>query len=115
VVLLGLVKGLEGRWLAGAVAFSNSFGQASAYAYLGQRYLNPFGFEKWYLQWSAGLLYGYVGKYEDKVPYNHNGFSPGIVPSVGYQFSKHVYGELEVLGTAGLMFSVVFPLPRGTP
>jgi len=115
VVLLGLVKGLEGRWLAGAAAFSNSFGQPSVYAYVGQRYLDPFGWEKWYLQWSAGIVYGYVDEFEDKVPLNYKGFSPGVVPSVGYRFSKHVYGELDFLGAAGLMFSVVFPLPRGTP
>jgi hypothetical protein len=58
--------------------FSNSFGQPSAYAFAGQRYLDPFGFENWYLQWTAGLLYGYVGEYEDKVPLNYKGFSPGI-------------------------------------
>lgn len=115
VVLLGLTKGLEGRWMAGGAVFSNSFGQPSAYLFAGQRYVNPFGFENWYLQWNAGLLYGYVGEYQDKVPYNHNGFSPGLVASIGYQFNKQVYAEIDVLGGAGLMFSMVFPLPRDWP
>lgn len=111
VVLLGAEKGLGGNWLAGGVVFSNSFGQPSVYVYGGQRFVNPFGFENWYVQWTAGLLYGYVGEYEDKVPFNHNGFSPGFIPLIGYQFNKYVYGELGFLGTAGLMFSAVFPLP----
>ena len=37
VVALGLLKGLEDRWLAGGVVFSNSFGQPSIYLYAGQR------------------------------------------------------------------------------
>lgn len=115
VVMLGLSKGLEGRWLAGGVIFSNSFGQPSIYVYGGQRYVSPFGFENWYLQWTAGLLYGYVGEYQDKVPLNYKGFSPGFVPSIGYRFNKYVYGELDFLGTAALMFTLVAPLPKDWP
>ena len=115
VVMLGLNKALEGRWFAGGVAFANSFGQPSAYVYAGQRYVNPFGFENWYLQWTAGLLYGYVGEYEDKVPMNYKGFSPGFVPSIGYRFNKYLYGELDILGAAALMFTVVAPLPKDWP
>ena len=112
MVALGLLKGLEDRWLAGGVVFSNSFGQPSAYLYGGQRYLNPFGYEKWYLQWTAGLLYGYVGEFKDKVPFNYKGFSPGFVPSVGYQFTDKISGELDLLGNSALMFTLVFPLPK---
>ena len=115
VVLLGLLKGLEGNWLIGGSAFSNSFGQPSVYLFGGQRYVSPFGFENWYLQWTAGLLYGYVGEYQDKVPLNYKGFSPGFVPGIGYQFSKRAYAELDLLGGAGLMFSLVFPLPKDWP
>jgi hypothetical protein len=113
VVQLGLLKGLEGYWIAGGAVFSNSFGQPSAYAFAGQRYVEPFGWEKWYLQWTAGVLYGYVGQYKDKVPYNYKGFSPGVVPSIGYQFTDRVYGELDLLGNSALMFTLVFPLPKG--
>lgn len=115
VVLLGLLKGMEGNWLIGGSAFSNSFGQPSVYLFGGQRYVNPFGFENWYVQWTAGLLYGYVGEYQDKVPLNYKGFSPGFVPGIGYQFSKRAYAELDLLGGAGLMFSLVFPLPKDWP
>ena len=115
VVAVGLTKGLQDRWIAGGSVFSNSFGQPSAYVYGGQRYIDPFGWEKWYLQWSVGVLYGYVGQYKNKVPYNYKGFSPGFVPSIGYQFSEKVYGELLLLGNSGLMFTVAFPLPKDWP
>lgn len=110
VFAVTLYKGLEGYWMAGGSAFSNSFGQPSAYAFVGQRYISPFGWDRWYLQWTAGVLYGYVGQFKDKVPFNYKGFSPGFVPSVGYQFSENVYGELDLLGNSALMFSLVFPL-----
>ena len=113
VVALGLSKGLEDRWTAGTVLFSNSFGQPSIYIFGGQRYVNPFGWDKWYLQWNAGLLYGYVGQYKNKVPLNYKGFSPGFVPSVGYQFTDRIYGELDLLGNSALMFTLVFPIPKG--
>jgi hypothetical protein len=113
VVQLGLLKGLSDRWIAGGAVFSNSFGQPSAYAYFGQRYIAPGGWDKWYLQWTAGILYGYVGQYKDKVPLNYRGFSPGLVPSIGYQFSDRIYGELDLLGNSALMFTVVFPIPGG--
>lgn len=112
VYSLGLLRRLENNWVAGGIAFSNSFGQPSFYAFVGQRYVEPFGWKKWYLQWTGGLLYGYVGEFKDKVPFNNNGFSPGFVPSIGYQFSDRVYGELDLLGNSALMFTLVFPLPK---
>ncbi len=113
VVSLGVLKGLEGRWIAGGSVFSNSFGQPSVYLFAGQRFVGPLGWDKWYLQWNAGLLYGYVGEYKDKVPYNYKGFSPGFVPSIGYQFTDRIYGELDLLGNSALMFTLVFPIPKG--
>jgi hypothetical protein len=113
VVQVGLLKGLADRWIAGGAVFSNSFGQPSAYAYVGQRYIAPGGWDKWYLQWTAGILYGYVGQYKDKVPLNYKGFSPGLVPSIGYQFTERIYGELDLLGNSALMFTVVLPIPGG--
>ena len=113
VYAIGVIKRLEGNWIVGGSYFSNSFGQPSGYIYIGQRYENLPGFEKWYLQWNAGILYGYVEPYEDKVPFNYNGFSPGFVPSIGYKFTDRIYGELNLLGTSGLMFTLVFPIPKG--
>ena len=113
VYAIGLIKRLEGNWIVGGSYFSNSFGQPSGYLYVGQRYENLPGVEKWYLQWNVGILYGYVEPYEDKVPFNYNGFSPGFVPSIGYKFTDRVYAELDLLGTSGLMFTLVFPIPKG--
>ncbi len=112
VYQIGLIKHLKDRWIVGANYFSNSFGQPSGYVYVGQRYDNLPGFERWYLQWNVGILYGYVEPYENKVPFNVNGFSPGFVPSVGYKFTDRIYGELDLLGNSGLMFSLVFPLGK---
>ncbi|MDC8786603.1 ABC transporter ATP-binding protein [Roseateles koreensis] len=93
------------QWLAGASYFSNSFGQPSAYAYVGKRYPGAFGYAppNVFVQWSAGLLYGYVGKFKDKVPFNHGGFSPGLLATVGWQFSPKNGVALHALGDAGLM------------
>ena len=113
VYAIGVIKRLEGNWIVGGSYFSNSFGQPSGYIYIGQRYENLPGFEKWYLQWNAGILYGYVEPYEDKVPFNYNGFSPGFVPSMGYQFTDRIYGELDLLGNSALMFTLIFPIPKG--
>ncbi len=113
VFALGVVRHLDENWLAGGFAFSNSFGQPSTYAFVGQRFVGLPGCARCYLQWTGGLLYGYVDEHKRKVPFNHNGFSPGVVFSIGHRFSERVYGEVEVLGTAGLMFMLVFPLPAG--
>jgi len=114
VYALGLVRRLEKNRLAGAFAFSNSFGQPSVYLFAGQRYVGLPGCEKCYLQWTGGLLYGYVDEHKQKVPFNHNGFSPGLVLSVGHQFSRKVHGEVELIGTSALMFMLIFPLPANT-
>jgi hypothetical protein len=36
---------------------------------------------------------------------NHTGFSPAIIPVIGYQLNPHDSLQLKVLGSAGLMFS----------
>jgi len=110
VLAVGLMRGLQDRWLVGGTVFTNSFGQPSAYAYGGQRYVEPFGWNRWYLQWTAGVLYGYTGEFKDKVPFNYKGWSPGFVPSIGYKFNDGFYGQLDLLGTSALMFSVIVPL-----
>ena len=51
------------------------------------------------------LMYGYVAPYEDKVPLNRNGFSPAVIPALGYKLNEHDSVQMKVLGTAGLMFS----------
>ena len=105
VYMVGIERQRGDHWMWGGVYFSNSFGQPSGYVYLGQTYA---GFldaaPKLFLQWSLGVLYGYKEPYEDKVPFNSNGFSPGGTLSLGWQFTKQFSMQMNALGGAGLMF-----------
>lgn len=105
VVLVAVDEQLPGNRFCGVALFSNSFGQPSTYVYAGQQYNDLLGNPKLFVKVTAGILYGYVGKYQDKVPLNHGGFSPAIIPSIGYRLSEHDSLQMKVLGNAGLMFS----------
>ncbi|WP_233251937.1 hypothetical protein [Limnohabitans sp. Jir72] len=105
VVLVALDEQLPGNRFCGLAFFSNSFGQPSTYVYAGQQYNNLMGNPNVFVKVTAGILYGYVGKYQDKVPLNHGGFSPAIIPSIGYRLNEHDSVQVKVLGNAGLMFS----------
>ncbi len=104
--LLGYVRDLPGGNFCGLSLFSNSFGQPSAYAYVGRSYNNIWpAVPKLYASVSAGILYGYVGAYQHKVPLNYKGFSPAIIPAVGYRFTPQDALELQFLGNSALMFN----------
>jgi hypothetical protein len=105
VVLVALDEQLPGNRFCGVALFSNSFGQPSTYVYAGQQFNNMLGNPNLFVKVTAGILYGYVGQYKDKVPLNHGGFSPAIIPSIGYRLTEHDSVQVKVLGTAGLMFS----------
>ena len=62
-------------------------------------------------EWTVGILYGYTGEYKHKVPLNVGGFSPGAVAGVGWRFTKTLAGQLNILGTSGLMFQLSVDLP----
>ena len=106
VVALGLERISPDRWLSGGSLFRNSFGQPSAYLYLGRRTQDLLGQPSLFAQWSAGLLYGYRGRYESKVPMNINGFAPGAVVSLGWQVDRAVTLTAHALGDAGVLFQV---------
>jgi len=91
-------------WLAGFSYFRNSFGQPSAYAYVGRRYNQLWGYDPLYFQWSAGVLYGYKGKFKDKVALNVNGFAPGALVGLGWKFTPVSALTLHLLGDAAVMF-----------
>ena len=91
--------------LAGAYVFRNSFGQPSAYAYVGHQWNGLFGQPALYGKISGGLMYGYRGKFRDKVPLNVGGFSPAIVPAVGVRLTPTDAVQFNVLGKAGVLFS----------
>jgi hypothetical protein len=105
VVLVALDEQLPGGRLCGISFFSNSFGQPSTYAYVGQQFNGLFDNPKLFVKVTGGILYGYVGKYQNKVPLNSHGFSPGVIPAIGYKLNEHDSVQMKLLGTAGVMFS----------
>lgn len=105
VVLVALDEQLPGGRFCGLSFFSNSFGQPSTYVYVGQQFNGLFDNPKLFVKVSGGIIYGYVGKYQNKVPLNSHGFSPAVIPSVGYNLTEHDSVQMQVLGNAGLMFS----------
>lgn len=103
---LGIERQRDRGWLAGASFFKNSFGQPSGYIYLGRRHQPGWAPEPLYLQWSAGLMYGYKGKYQTKVPLNFAGYSPGLLVSAGWQVDRHFSVQLNLLGDAAVMLQI---------
>ena len=101
---LALERQRADHWLAGGSFFSNSFGQPSAYLYLGRRFPSLLGQPQLFGQLSGGLMYGYRGQYQKKVPFNYNGFSPGALASVGWQFNRQASLTVHAVGDAAVMF-----------
>lgn len=105
VYLIGVERHLPDNWLWGTGFFSNSFGQPSVYAYYGYRWDNLFDQPALYAKLTVGLMYGYVGEYKNKVPLNHGGFSPLVIPALGYRITKQDSVQIAPLGTAALLFT----------
>ncbi len=98
------------QWLVGASTFDNSFGQASEYVYGGYRF-RPFeSLQPLYFKFSAGLVHGYTGQYQHKIPLNNSGIAPVIVPSVGYCLNRFC-SELVIFGTAGALITFGATIP----
>ena len=110
IYMIGLERQFRSGWLVGGTYFSNSFGQPSAFVYVGERINNFTRFDKLFAQWTAGILYGYKEPYEDKVPFNYKGFSPGVVVALGWQFTREFSVQANLLGTAGMMFQLSIDL-----
>jgi hypothetical protein len=89
----------------GISLFNNSFGQFSQYYYYGYKWRLPFIAEAAHVKLSGGLIYGYVDEFEDKLAFNYNGWSPVIIPSVGWKQDRWGF-DVAILGDAGLMFTV---------
>ena len=101
---------LEGQWLVGAAVFDSSFGQDSQYVYGGLLW-RPFETaQPLYFKLTAGIIHGYRGKFQSKIPLNSSGVAPGILPSMGYCINRFC-SELVIFGTAGLMVTVGATLP----
>jgi hypothetical protein len=95
-------------WLAGLAYFTNSFGQPSGFAYAGKRFPGLFGKPQLFGQITGGVLYGYRGEFKDEVPYNHHGWSPGVVATLGWQIDRKQAVALHFLGTAALMLQLSY-------
>lgn len=110
VVMFGLERAHPDGALDGAALFTNSFGQPTVYVYPWGGVYHPFdGLPRLSLKWTAGLLYGYRQPYEEKVPLNFKGLSPAVIPAVGYDFASGWSAQVNILGTAGLMFQLNAP------
>jgi len=109
--LVGIEWERSSHWLVGFSYFNNSFGQKCQYYYGGYSWRFSEGNPNWYLKLTGGLLVGYKEPHEDAVPYNHNGYSPGLIPAVGYKWNRFNV-QLNILGTAGLMVTVGYDLFR---
>ncbi len=111
VWLIGLERERSNGNIMGFAYFSNSFGQPCVYYFpWGKVYRDLAGVDGLYAKWSAGLAYGYVEPYENKVPINYKGFSPALFPSIGFMNSKKYQAEVTILGSAGLMFQFYIPI-----
>lgn len=111
VVMVGLEREYPDAKLDGITLFTNSFGQPSIYLYpWGHVYHSIAGIKPLSFKWTAGLLYGYKDPYENKVPLNYGGFSPGFIPALTYEFKPGWSAQLSFLGNAALMFQLNVPL-----
>lgn len=107
VLLVALDRHLAGNRFCGLALFTNSFGQPSAYGYVGQQWNNIAGNPKLFTKVSAGLIWGYRDEHQDAIPFNRYGVAPAIIPSLGYAFTPNESGQVFLLGTAGLTFAYV--------
>jgi hypothetical protein len=110
VYMIGIERQRRDGWLWGGVYFSNSFGQPSGYVYVGEKVINFSRWDKLFFQWTAGIMYGYKEPYEDKVPFNYKGFSPGATLGLGWQFTREFSVQAITLGAAGMMFQAAIDL-----
>lgn len=101
---------LEGQWFVGISLFTNSFGQFSQYLYGGLKWRPWAEHPPFYVKLSAGVVHGYSGEYQDKIPFNSSGFAPGIIPSVGYCWNRYC-SEFILLGFNAALFTVGVTLP----
>lgn len=104
VLAMSVQQNLSDDRFCGFSLFSNSFGQPSVYVFVGKTWprLIP-AIPALYASVSAGFLYGYVKPYQNKVPLNVGGFSPGIVPMLGYRITPELSIQTQWLGAAAIM------------
>jgi hypothetical protein len=97
------------HWLGGYSYFNNSFDQKCHYLYAGYWWRISEKDPNWYVKLTGGVIAGYKKPYEDKIPFNHNGVAPGIVPGVGYKLNRF-NAQLNLLGSSGVMVTIGYDL-----
>lgn len=111
VVMIGVEREHPNAKLDGITLFRNSFGQESIYIYpWGGVYRSIGGFRPLSFKWTAGLIYGYVDSFQNKVPLNYKGFSPGLIFGLAYEFKPGWSVQVNLLGVAAAMFEISVPL-----
>lgn len=111
VFLIGVEREHPNGHIDGIAYFSNTFGQDSVYLFpFGAVYNGVFSVPKLSLKWTAGVIYGYKAPFDKKVPLNYKGFAPAIIPAVTYAFSPQWSGQLNLLGTQGVMLQFNVPM-----
>ena len=103
--LLNLEYQRADQWVVGASVFDNSFGQPTQYVYFGMLFRPMESAPLMHLKFTGGLIHGYKSQYRDKIPYNTRGVAPAIIPAIGLS-GKHVSGEINFFGIAGVMVSM---------
>ena len=93
------------RGLLGLALFNNSFGQFSQYLYVGQEWdVARLAGGMLYANLTAGLLHGYKGEFENKIPFNDLGVAPVLIPNLGWRSGRFSLGA-SVLGFNGLLLT----------
>jgi len=92
------------RWLWGAAFLRNSFNQPTQYVYMGRIWRPLDSVPVLHLKLTGGVLHGYKGEYRDKIPFNHYGYAPALVPSIGLS-GKRFSTDLVLLGSAAVFAS----------
>lgn len=104
--MLGLEAVKTNDRFYGLFVFDNSFGQFSQYAYIGKKWNFSGEFTNFHTKLTAGIIHGYKEPWNNKLPFTtKDGWSPGIIPSMGYQKGKIGF-DVMLLGYQGVMFSV---------
>lgn len=90
-------------WLVGGATFRNSWDQRSAYLYFGRRFELPL--PRLYAKLTGGVLYGWRGEHQDRIPLNQLGVAPAIIPALEVRAGRFA-GEFVVFGINGLMINL---------
>ena len=105
VFLMAIDRHVAGGRFCGISLFRNSFGQPTGYVYVGQQWDGLMGNPKMFVKLSAGLIDGYRGKYQDKIPFNNYGVAPAVIPAVGYRHTPEDSFQIMLLGNAAILFA----------